>query len=173
MAPTSILHKPYYLDVISWSDIEALMMGSRQVQRRRFVSKCRLINLSVMLESVFRRQFRFAKDDFATLCQALKIPKMVSSAQGVSIPSWEALCILLRRLAYPNRLCDFELLFGCHYSVIPSITNILLEHIEGSFGHLLCGVSELTWLSAPDLDGLSEVSWHLTIANVYCVWTQL
>ncbi|KAH9377910.1 hypothetical protein HPB48_006919 [Haemaphysalis longicornis] len=102
MAPTSILRDPYYLDIISWWDVEALMMRSHQVVPRCFVSNRGLINLSSTPDSFFRRQFRFAKDDFSTLCHALGIPKMVSSAQGVNIPGWEALCILLRRLAYPN-----------------------------------------------------------------------
>ncbi|KAH9371049.1 hypothetical protein HPB48_011433 [Haemaphysalis longicornis] len=39
---------------------------------------------------------------------------------------------------------------------ISSITNILLEHIEGSFKHLLDDASELKWLTAPDLDELCE-----------------
>ncbi|KAH9364045.1 hypothetical protein HPB48_016383 [Haemaphysalis longicornis] len=156
MAPTSILHDPYYLDVLSWSDVEALMMRSQQAVPRFFVSKRGLINLSSMPDSAFRREFRFVKDDFSTLCQALGIPKMVSSAQGVNIPGWEALCTLLRRLAYPNRLCDLELFFGRHSSVISIITNILLEHIDRSFGHLLDDVRQLKWLSATDLDELSE-----------------
>ncbi|KAH9377911.1 hypothetical protein HPB48_000877 [Haemaphysalis longicornis] len=71
------------------------MMRSHQVVPGCFVSKRGLINLSSITDSVFRRQFRFAKDDFATLCQALRIPKMVSSAQGVNIPGWEALCLYL------------------------------------------------------------------------------
>lgn len=160
MAPTSILHDPYYLNALSWSDVEALMMRSHQVVPRCFVSKRGLMNLSSMPDSVFRRQFRFAKDDFPTLCQALGIPKTVSSAQGVNIPGWEALCILLRRLAYPNRLCDLELFFGRHSSVISSVTNILLERIDRSFGHLLDDVSQLKWLSATDLDELSEAVYN-------------
>lgn len=99
--------------------------------------------------------------------------RLCSAQCRLHMPGCEAPCILLRRLAYPNRLCDLELFFGCHYLVISSITNILLEHIEGSFKHLLDDASELKWLTAPDLDELCEVSWHLSIANFYSVWTQL
>lgn len=67
MAPTSILNNPYYLDTLSWEDIEALMTRSRPTLPRSFVSKRGLINLSAVPESVFRIQFRFSKGHFATL----------------------------------------------------------------------------------------------------------
>ncbi|KAH7953019.1 hypothetical protein HPB49_003459 [Dermacentor silvarum] len=47
---------------------------------------------------------RFQKSDLDDLMTGLLIPEEVESAQRVRIPGREALCMTLRRLAYPNRL---------------------------------------------------------------------
>ncbi|GAU94084.1 hypothetical protein RvY_05918 [Ramazzottius varieornatus] len=61
--------------------------------------------------------FRFSSHQLEILKEALEFPDiMYTDAQNV-IPGMEALCILLRRLAYPNRLCDLEKLFGRNRSI--------------------------------------------------------
>lgn len=49
----------------------------------------------------------------------------------------EALCMTLRRLAYPNRLCELEIEFCRHGTVICSNVNKVLSRIEYYFAHLL------------------------------------
>ena len=52
--------------------------------------------------------------------------------QGINGIKWsgdEGLCILLRRLAYPNRLCDLVPLFGRHETELSLIINVMLEEI--------------------------------------------
>ncbi|KAL3229432.1 hypothetical protein MRX96_023615 [Rhipicephalus microplus] len=53
----------------------------------------------------FYRSYRFQKGDLEDLMEALPIPEEVLSAQEVRVSGREALCMTLRRLAYPNRLC--------------------------------------------------------------------
>ncbi|KAH7973542.1 hypothetical protein HPB49_002234 [Dermacentor silvarum] len=109
-----------------------------------------------MPSDVFRRHFRFEKSDFSVLQRALQIPDVVTSAQGFHVGGLEALCICLKRLAYPNRLCDLQHFFGLHYSVISSVSNKVLDHIEVTFGHLLNDLTKHEWPSLNDLDELSQ-----------------
>ena len=55
---------------------------------------------------------RFGKDDMVRLCSALSLPEKYTCPQGTSATAMEALMILLRRLAYPNRLCELVPIFG-------------------------------------------------------------
>ena len=55
---------------------------------------------------------RFEKDDMYRLLDALDIPENYICCQRMNAPGMEALMILLRRFAYPNRWCDLVSLFG-------------------------------------------------------------
>jgi hypothetical protein len=46
------------------------------------------------------------------LMEALEIPDSYTSDQGSVFSGMECLMILLRRLSYPNRLCDLVSTFG-------------------------------------------------------------
>jgi hypothetical protein len=47
--------------------------------------------------------FRFLKDDLLKLKTVLAIPNVLKCSNFVTVGGMEALCILLKRLAYPNR----------------------------------------------------------------------
>ena len=55
---------------------------------------------------------RFSKDDMVRLSAALDLPEKYVGKQGTTATGMEALMVLLRRLAYPNRFCDLVALFG-------------------------------------------------------------
>ena len=55
---------------------------------------------------------RFSKDDIPRLASALNLPDKYVCKQGTAATDIEALMIMLRRLSYPNRLCDLVALFG-------------------------------------------------------------
>ncbi|KAG0414048.1 hypothetical protein HPB47_008801, partial [Ixodes persulcatus] len=61
-----------------------------------------LLHILHMRDEDFRRQFRFEKADLGALLSALKVPESFTSAQGVVVRDDEALCFMLRRLAYPK-----------------------------------------------------------------------
>ncbi|KAH7956987.1 hypothetical protein HPB52_014037 [Rhipicephalus sanguineus] len=157
MVRSSILWDPYCLAYLSWEDIEALMLREKEPPRRRvYASRGGLLNLDSMSSHCFRRQFRFEKADFPVLVRALKMPQYITSAQGVRVTATEALCICLRRLAYPNRLCDLQEYFERHYSVVSSVSNKVLYHIEKNFGCLLSNMTIHPWLKHSDLEAMSE-----------------
>lgn len=100
------------------------------------------------------------RDDIDELCTLLRVPDEVVSGQRVRVPGMEALCMTLRRLAYLNRLCDLEVEFGRHGTVISSIVNKVLAHIEYYFGHLLSDRTSHRWIHPSRLQEFAEVRTH-------------
>ncbi|KAL1476336.1 hypothetical protein MTO96_036579 [Rhipicephalus appendiculatus] len=75
-----------------------------------------------MDNGMFRACFGFEKEDIRKLWVVLRIPEAVVTTQRVPVPGDDALCVTLRRLAYPNRLKDLDDFFGRHSSTISSLT---------------------------------------------------
>ena len=59
------------------------------------------------------------------LHEALAIPEKYVCSQGTVASGMEALMILLRRLAYPNRLSDLVQLFGRRKSELSLVFNMV------------------------------------------------
>ncbi|XP_077548309.1 uncharacterized protein LOC144161524 [Haemaphysalis longicornis] len=128
-------------------NIDYELRRGRESELLRYRSRSGLLDINRIERSLFEQQFRFQKDDIDVLVEALLIPEVVVSAQKVTVPGRDALCLALRRLAYPNRWCDLQNIFGLHYSVMSSVTSKVLKHIVGTFGHLLKDCNNHTWLS--------------------------
>ncbi|XP_072142310.1 uncharacterized protein [Dermacentor andersoni] len=156
--PKSIIQDPLLLSRLKWSEIEDLLCLEVFCETRRDPLSVRgLLNIDAMDGGVFRTYFRFEKEDVRRLQRALGIPETVVTPQRVSVPGDEALCITLRRVAYPNRLCDLEDLFGRHSSTISSLTNEVLRQIDERFFHLLDDVNNHAWLNLDTLEKFSQV----------------
>ncbi|KAK8762253.1 hypothetical protein V5799_026480, partial [Amblyomma americanum] len=171
--PSSILCDHRLLSVLTWAEIDDLMLPhaerwllkgeisvdyleyemrlQRESELLRYRSRHGLLDINNIEKSLFKYQFRFEKDDITELLCALMVPNTVTSAQNVKVPGREALCLTIRRLAYPNRWCDLERIFGRHTSVMSSITSKMLNHITANFGHLLKDINNHEWLSPPTL----------------------
>ncbi|KAL3176085.1 hypothetical protein MRX96_010785 [Rhipicephalus microplus] len=93
-------------------------MDLLQPQPRRNLHENGVLDIDAIDGTTFYRNFRFYKGDLDDLIVGLLIPGEVMSAQCVRVSDREALCMTLRRLAYPNRLCDLERMFNRHSSVI-------------------------------------------------------
>ncbi|KAL3192826.1 hypothetical protein MRX96_058684 [Rhipicephalus microplus] len=157
--PRGILQDWWYMSVLSWFDIKDLCLSRSLgrlgrlldqpdffssenlelfMERRselnmiRYRSSTGLLNTSAVDPEAFRLLFRFQKDDFDSLCCSLGVPEVVTSAQGVRVAGAQAMCMTLRRLAYPNRWFDLEPMFGEHFSVMSSVTAQLMTHIIGA-----------------------------------------
>ncbi|XP_075553687.1 uncharacterized protein LOC142586292 [Dermacentor variabilis] len=112
---------------------------------------------------------RRPRDTLRRLQSALLVPDVISTPQIVLVPGDEALCITLRHLSYPNRLCELEQLFGRHYSVISSVTSYVLSHIEDKFVHLLKDVNNHTWVDLPTIDMFAQAI-HSKGAPLHNCW---
>lgn len=78
-------------------------------------------------ENECKLYFRFGKNDIRTLAEALRLANHFHTDSNHRASGVEGLCILLRRLSYPNRLVDLEPFFGRSASALSKII---------SYGHL-------------------------------------
>ncbi|KAL3184415.1 hypothetical protein MRX96_031827 [Rhipicephalus microplus] len=152
--PYSVFHDRLLLRTLRWNEIEN--MYSLRNAPRRDLQINGLLDLDGMDFTTFYRSFRFQKGDLEDLMEALLIPEEVVSAQRVRVSGREALCMTLRRLAYPNRLCELELFFRRHSSVISSVVSKVLAHIDYYFAHLLADLTVHKWLNLQSLQLFSQ-----------------
>ena len=97
-----------------------------------------------------RNLFRFDKHDISTLRDALGIPEKIVCQNRTSATGDEGLCILLRRLAYPNRLEDLAPVFGRTKSELSYIFNTRLNDVYDKHHHRLSNLNQ-PWLGHPQL----------------------
>lgn len=95
--------------------------------------------------------FRFDKDDLEQLRVELRIPERIVCVNRTTCPGLDALCIVLRRLAYPNRLVDLSKLFGRSEAAVSIIVKHLIDFLIEEHGHLLSSLNR-TWLTRDNLD---------------------
>ncbi|KAH8025435.1 hypothetical protein HPB51_007957 [Rhipicephalus microplus] len=148
----SVLQDPFLAQNLPWKYIDDLLiMDLLHPQPRRNLHENGVLDIDAIDETTFYRNFRFHKGDLDDLIVGLLIPGEVMSAQRVRVSDREALCMTLRRLAYPNRLCDLETIFNRHSSVISSVVSKVMSHIEYYFGHLLADLTVHGWLNLQNL----------------------
>lgn len=73
----------------------------------------------------------------------------------------EGLCILLQRLAYPNRLVDLKSTFGLLSPFLSLIISRVMKIILNSNGYLLSNLQNLLWLTEDRLRIYAEAI-HMT-----------
>ena len=81
--------------------------------------------------------FRFAKNNLNILLDVLNVPERIVTVQGTVCSGLEALCILLKRLAFPCRYSDMTLIFGRNPIEICLIYNKLISKIYDDHSHRL------------------------------------
>ena len=81
-------------------------------------------------------EFRFLKNDIYRLKEALNIPDIFETHNRLIVDGIEGLCILLKRLAYPNRYFEFIPRFGRPLPQYCIIFYWILDHIYVTFKHL-------------------------------------
>ncbi|KAF4043437.1 putative DDE Tnp4 domain-containing protein [Phytophthora infestans] len=88
-------------------------------------------------DPVWRKKFRIDKDEIMLLVQRFGLPEPFPTTQRYNVAALEVLCIFLRRMAYPVRLCDLQDLFGRDTTAISSISNGVLDFIYDKFNYRL------------------------------------
>ena len=84
-----------------------------------------------------RAELRFCKRDLPLLKQLLGVPKKICCRQGTTCSGEEALCILLKRFAYPCRYTDMVSRFGRNPTEMCLIFNELLDLLYDQHHHHL------------------------------------
>ena len=101
--------------------------------------------LDAFTEEQSKVMFRFSPDDIEELASRLALPPTIKTANGCVTDRVEALCVLLRRLSYPNRLCDLEPVFGRPASTLSLITNYTVDFLWEHHQHRLTSLDQ-PWL---------------------------
>ena len=106
-------------------------------------------------EDECRSEFRFMKRDIFDLCDIFRIPEEIKCYNGVKADKEEALCIFLKRFAYPCRYQDIMFRFGRPVPQICMISNYMMNLIYTNWGHLLSDMQQ-NWLSRNNLEEFSN-----------------
>ena len=72
----------------------------------------------------------------------LQLQDKLMGSNAITCTGVEGLCILLRRLAYPNRLTDLVPIFGLHPTHLSVMFNLVLEHVHSNFQHLISNLDQ-------------------------------
>ena len=102
-----------------------------------------LFDLEELSDSDIWINFRFEKNHILELLVMLEIPSIVKLDNGMEIPGLECLCLLLRRLSYPNRLNDLVPMFKRDYSILSRIIKQITRFIIGKWYYLISFPSHL------------------------------
>ena len=94
-------------------------------------------NLDNLDDSKSWSEFRFLNKDIYRLKNVLQIPDRIKTYNRVSVDGIEALCIFLKRFAYPCRYFDFVSKVGRPTPDYCIISNDIMNRIYGRFMHLL------------------------------------
>ena len=141
-----------YNDANVINDDELLLLHN--VHRRRNPHfpywRSEKFNLELMEEDECKAEFRMRRDDVYTLADTIRFPDNFKCYNGVVVDSIEALCICLRRLAYPCRYGDIVNRFARPVSQLSMITNLIIDEIYGRFANRLTSMDQ-PWLSSENL----------------------
>ena len=101
-------------------------------------------------------EFRVKKRDISALAEALQIPDWISCNQRSKAEGTEALCMLLKRFAYPCRYSDMVPRFGRPVPVLSMVTNEVLDYIYTVHSHRIINWNP-TVLNPPALQTYAQV----------------
>lgn len=79
-----------------------------------------------------KTEFRFEKSDIPLLVEVLGVPEKMKCKQGTVCEGTEALCMLLKRLAYPCRYSDLMSAFA---RPVPEVSMIVNQVVDFIFDH--------------------------------------
>ena len=88
-------------------------------------------------EAQCKREFRFLRSHIYDLKNVLNIPEKIVTTQLLVSSGVDALCILLKRLAFPCRYTDMIPIFGRNETELCLIYNHMLDYIYTQHHHRL------------------------------------
>ena len=131
------------LDLMDAAIILYLLMKRNPPQRYLDLPR---LNVMTLDDETCWEWFRFKKPHLDILRRALRIPDELKCKNGISETGMNGLCILLKRLSYPNRWTDGCPAFGRCPSDLCIIFYHVLDFVFANFSFLLDDISRLFWL---------------------------
>lgn len=111
--------------------------------------------------------FRFKKSDIYDMKNFLQIPDDVHCYNGTKVDGIEALCIFMRRFAYPIRYGDMIPAFGRPVPELCMISCNILNHVYNNFSRLLSGFQH-AWMSPASLEEYARIIHDKGAALDFC-----
>ena len=102
-----------------------------------------------------KEEFCVEKVDIPRLVEALQLPETLVCQQRSICSGTEALCLLLKRMAYPCRYSDMIPHFPRPVSVLSLITNNTLDFLYETHGHLVTEWNQIL-LNPPALQSYAD-----------------
>ena len=93
----------------------------------------------------FVKNFRFQKGDIMHVCDAMGLEQVYHSTTKLKWQHVKGLCMLIRWLAYPNRLCELHPLFGRHVTEMSVIINCMTKLLLQMHGNKLLSLGDNPW----------------------------
>lgn len=112
-------------------------------------------DLDSLSDDECRSDFRFNKHDIYSLLDVLDLPEKITCPNRFFVYNDEALCMLLRRFAYPCRLEDLVPRFGRAVPQISMVVNQTMDLIFDKYSHLLSDLNQ-PWLAPVRLSEFAE-----------------
>ena len=101
------------------------------------------------------KDYRFTKNQLEILREALQFPEFFVTKKRYKLPAMEGLCLLLRRLAYPNRLGDILHHSGKDEAVLSACFNHVLDFVYNQFCDRL-DTPDQPWITGDVLETWAE-----------------
>ncbi|RPB00188.1 hypothetical protein L873DRAFT_1901969 [Choiromyces venosus 120613-1] len=95
------------------------------------------MDLDLLEEEEWRNMFRFTRTEIEELVIALQLPAIIRADNHIIEDSRTGLCMLLARLAYPNRLSNLAMKFGWSIEHISRISTTIQSFLHSKWKHLL------------------------------------
>ena len=113
-------------------------------------------NLDLLTDDECKSEFRFLKNDVYRLAEVMHVPDEIRCYNRVVVDGIEALCIFLKRFAYPCRYSDMLPRFARAVPQICMISNQMMNFIYQTQNHRLRSFNQ-PWLSQANLQNYADV----------------
>ena len=133
-------------------DDEDLLLWTYGGQNKTYLKG---FDLSTLSSEDCKALFRFEKEHIPLLRAELGLPIELKGDNGCAFSGEEGLCVLLRRLAYPNRLSDLTYLFERSSVELSLMFNKTLSFVHEENSNLLKNLNQ-AWLSHANLDSFAQ-----------------
>ena len=117
--------------------------------------KCDKFELDSLSDDECKSEFRFLKHDIYDLLDVLNLPDKITCQNRFSVYTDEALCLLLRRFAYPCRYEDLVPRFGRPFPQLSMVVSETMDLLFARFGNLFSRLNQ-PWLSQANLVDFSQ-----------------
>ena len=117
--------------------------------------KYQTFDLDLLTDDECKGELRFYKNDVYRLSEALNLPDQFIFYNGLVVDKVEAICVLLKRFAYPCRYLDMVSRFGRPTPELCVIANHTMDLVFNQWSRLLSNMNQ-NWLSPVALEAYAH-----------------